>query len=192
MGALLALALSGCSSGTDAVSVGSTYEFVSPGGQTMIFYDPPAQRGTVRELSGEDLMAPGRDLKLSSFRDQVVVLNLWGSWCAPCRAETHALEAVYTATRSRGVQFLGVNVRDERTAAQDFVTNFQVSYPSIYDPSGRALLALNGFPRSVVPSTIVLDRRQRVAAVFLISVGAQDLQPVVERIAAEPRQGGGA
>jgi thiol-disulfide isomerase/thioredoxin len=191
VGLLIPLVTAGCSTGADAVSVGSSFEFVSPGGQTAIFYDPPGRRGTVTELSGEDLMTPGRDLRLSAFRDQVVVLNIWGSWCGPCRAETHALESVYSQMKNRGVQFLGVNVRDVRTAAQDFVTNFKVSYPSIHDPSGRTLLALNGFPRSVVPSTLVLDRRQRVAAVFLVAIGIDDLLPVVERVAAEPGQGGG-
>ena len=97
------------------------------------------------------------------------------------------LEQVYEATEDQGVQFLGINVRDnQRDKAQDFVTDQQIGYPSIYDPPMRTLTALGGaFPTSVIPSTLVLDRRHRVAAVFLRALLTEDLQPVVERVAAE-------
>ncbi len=98
-----------------------------------------------------------------------------------------ALQHVYDQTRNSGVQFLGIDVRDEqRSAPQDFVRNLGITYPSIYDPPGRSLLALTGYPRSAVPSTIVLDRAHRVAAVFLAALREIDLRPVVARIAAEP------
>ena len=116
-----------------------------------------------------------------------MVLNIWGSWCGPCRAEMPGLQHVYDQTKDSGVQFLGIDVRDEvRSAPQDFVRNLGITYPSIYDPPGRSLLALKGYPRSVVPSTIVLDRAHRVAAVFLTALRDTDLLPVVRRIAAEP------
>ncbi|MGI5506380.1 TlpA disulfide reductase family protein [Lentzea sp. CA-135723] len=181
------VALSACSTGSDAVTTGQ-FEFVAPGGQTTIFYDPPEQRGRVAEMTGESLMEEGVELKLSRYEGKVVVLNVWGSWCGPCRAEADDLERVYEKTKESGVEFLGVNVRDERTAGQDFNRNFQVGYPSFFDPSGRVMLALQGFPRSVVPATIILDRKQRVAAVFLVALLDTDLLPVVERIAAEDPQ----
>lgn len=186
--AALAILVTGCSTGTDAVVSGGSFQFVSPGGQTRIFYDPPEERGTVTGLSGESVSEAGRQIALQDYTGKVVVLNIWGSWCGPCRAETAALEAVQQETKAAGVQFLGINVRDQRDAARDFLHNFKVSYPSLFDPSGRVLLALSGFPRSVVPSTIVIDRRQRVAAVFLTALGRDDLLPVVQRIAAEPEQ----
>lgn len=176
------LMLVGCSTGTDAVARGGTFEFVSPGGQTEIFYDPPAERGTVGTLSGESVLQPGSTISLDDFRGEVVVLNVWGSWCGPCRSEAGELQQVADS----GVQVLGIDVRDSRSAAADFVQNYRLTYPSIYDPPGRSLFALSGVPRSVVPLTVVLDRQHRVAAVFLRSVLAQDLLPVVQRIAAEP------
>lgn len=180
-------ALAGCSTGSDAVSSGGTFEFVSPGGQTDIFYDPPASRGTIGELSGPDLMNEGETVSVSDFPGQVVVINLWGQWCGPCRAEAPALEQVYEQTKDLGVAFLGINVRDlQRDKAQDFVIDNKVGYPSIYDPSMRSLLALGGdFPTSVIPTTLVLDRDHRVAAVFLRALLAEDLLPVVQRVAAE-------
>ncbi|MEV6333508.1 TlpA family protein disulfide reductase [Nocardia vinacea] len=186
----LVAALAGCSTGKDAVASGGTFEFVSPGGKTDIFYDPPAARGTIGKLAGPDLMTSGKTTSVADFPDKVVVLNLWGQWCGPCRAEAPALEKVYEATKDRGVVFLGINVRDfQQDKAQDFVVDNKVGYPSVYDPSMRTLLALGGnFPTSVIPTTLVLDRQHRVAAVFLRSLLAEDLQPVVERIAAEGSQ----
>lgn len=186
----LGAALAGCSTaGKDAVAQGGTFDFVSPGGKTDIRYDPPSSRGTIGTLSGPDLMTDGKTVSVSDFPGQVVVINLWGQWCGPCRAEAPALERVYEATRDQGVAFLGINVRDnQQDKAQDFVTDNKVGYPSIYDPSMRTLLALGGkFPTSVIPTTIVLDREHRVAAVFLRSLLQEDLQPVVEEIAREPK-----
>lgn len=185
-----ALLLSSCATGTDAVATGGTFDFVSPGGETRIFYDPPADRGTLGTLTGEDLMNEGETISLDDFAGEVVVLNVWGQWCAPCRSEADDLEEVYQATKDLGVAFLGINVRDnQRDKAQDFVTDQQIGYPSIYDPSMRSLLALGrNYPTSVVPTTVVLDRDHRVAAVYLTELLASDLQPVVERIAAEPTE----
>lgn len=181
------LGASACASGTDAVAQGGTFDFVAPGGQTDIFYDPPSERGQLGPLSGPDLMTDGVTVDLADYTGQVVVLNLWGQWCAPCRSEADDLERAYEATRDLGVQFLGINVRDpQRNKAQDFVVDNQVSYPSIYDPPMRTLTALGGsFPTSVIPSTLVLDRQHRVAAVFLRALLTEDLQPVIERVAAE-------
>ncbi|MER2086753.1 TlpA disulfide reductase family protein [Rhodococcus erythropolis] len=184
------LFLSSCATGDDAVAQGGTFDFVSPGGQTKIFYDPPSDRGTIGKLSGPDLMNEGQKVGVDDFEGKVVVLNVWGQWCGPCRAEADDLEQVYEQTKDSGVQFLGINVRDDtKNKAQDFVVDNKVSYPSIYDPSMRSLIALGkGYPTSVIPTTIVLDRQHRVAAVFLQELLAEDLLPVVQRIAQEDAQ----
>lgn len=182
--------LAGCSTGRDAVAQGGSFEFVAPGGRTDIVYDPPADRGTPGPISGPDLMDTGKTLSLKDtegFKDKVVVLNVWGQWCGPCRTEITQLEQVYQATRDRGVAFLGIDVRDNNIdAARDFVIDRGVTFPSIYDPAMRTLIAFGGrYPTTVIPSTVVLDRQHRVAAVFLRELLASDLQPVVERLAAE-------
>ncbi|HLR98484.1 MAG TPA: TlpA disulfide reductase family protein [Mycolicibacillus parakoreensis] len=190
-GALLAalvLAAGGCSTGDDAVVQGGTFEFVSPGGKTDIFYDPPAERSRPGPISGPDLTNPDTTLSLTDFDGDVVVINVWGQWCAPCRTEITELQQVYDATREDGVAFLGIDVQDHnRAAAVDFVTDRHITFPSIYDPALRTLIAFGGkYPTSVVPSTLVLDRHHRVAAVFLRELLAEDLLPVVQRVAAEP------
>jgi thiol-disulfide isomerase/thioredoxin len=185
---LLALAavglalLTGCSSGSGD---DGGFQFVAPGGQTQISY-PEAQRRPLAPVAGDSLLAAGQPISSAQPRGQVVVVNIWGSWCGPCRGEAPALEQVAAASAPRGVAFLGVDVRDDRDAAADFVRSRGITYPSIFDPPGRSLLVLSGYPRNAVPSTIVLDRAHRVAAVFLTAVLASDLQPVVDRIAAEP------
>ena len=180
--------LVGCSHGDDAVAQGGTFEFVSPGGKTDIFYDPPGNRGRPGPVSGPELMDPPRTVSVDDFTGKVVVINVWGQWCGPCRAEASALQQVYDATRANGVALLGIDVRDNnRQAAQDFVKDRKVTFPSIYDPAMRTMIAFGGkYPTSVIPSTLVLDRSHRVAAVFLRELLAEDLQPVVQRIAAEP------
>jgi thiol-disulfide isomerase/thioredoxin len=179
--------VAGCSTGTDAVAQGGTFEFVAPGGKTDIFYDPPESRGRPGELAGPSLTDPAKTVSLNDFSGQVVVVNIWGQWCGPCRAEITELQKVYDATRRDGVAFLGIDVRDNnRDAARDFVIDRKVTYPSIYDPAMRTMIAFGGkFPTTVIPSTLVLDRQHRVAAVFLRELLAGDLMRVVQRLAAE-------
>jgi len=181
------IVLAGCSTGDDAVAQGGTFEFVAPGGKTDITYDPPDSRGRPGPLSGPDLLDPDRTISLDDFAGDVVVINVWGQWCGPCRTEIGQLQQVYDATRERGVAFLGIDVRDNnRQAAVDFVTDRRITFPSIYDPPMRTMIAFGGrYPTTVIPSTVVLDREHRVAAVFLRELLAEDLMPVVERLAAE-------
>lgn len=181
------LALTGCSTGDDAVAQGGTFEFVAPGGQTDISYDPPEDRSRPGQLSGPDLMDPSRTVALDDFAGRVVVINVWGQWCGPCRTEIGQLQDVYDQTRADGVTVLGINVRDNnRDAAVDFITDRKVTFPSIYDPAMRTMIAFGGkYPTTVIPSTIVLDREHRVAAVFLRELLASDLLPLVQRLAAE-------
>lgn len=184
--ALLTLVLvAGCSTGKDAVSQGSSFQFVAPGGQTDITY-ATADRKPIPNLSGDDLMNEGKQLSLAQFKGKVVVLNVWGQWCAPCRTETPELEKLYQTEQAKGVEVVGFDVRDyDRSAPQDFVRDRGLTYPSIYDPPGRGLLQLSGYPVNVVPSTIVIDKQQRVAAVYLRSLLAADIQPLVEQLAGE-------
>lgn len=186
--AALVLLITGCSTGDDAVARGGQFQFVSPGGKTDIFYDPPEARQAPGSIAGQNLLDPTKTLSLKDFANKVVVINVWGQWCGPCRSEFSALEDVYRATHAQGVEFLGINVRDnEITKAQDFVTDRKVPYPSIYDPSMRTLIAFGRkFPTGAIPATLILDRQHRVAAVFLRELLTQDLQHAVERIAKEP------
>jgi thiol-disulfide isomerase/thioredoxin len=180
---LAAIVLAGCSASKDAVETGGEFQFVAPNGQTKIFYDPPSDRGAVSGISGESLLQEGATIGLQDHVGQVVVLNIWGSWCGPCREEMPSLQLVKDQT---GAAVLGIDVRDVRDAATDFVRDRNLTFDSIFDPPGRTLLSLSGYPRNVVPSTIVLDKQHRVAAVYLTTIRAPELVPLVQRLQAEP------
>jgi thiol-disulfide isomerase/thioredoxin len=181
-----ALVLAGCSTSKDAVATTQQeFTFVAPGGQTTILYDPPSARGASPELSGDSLLNDGAQVGLADYAGQVVIVNIWGSWCGPCRAEAPDLEFVAQQTRADGVAVLGIDVRDDRAAARDFVQDRGLTYDSIFDPASRSLAALDGYPRNVVPSTLVLDRQHRVAAVYLTTIRPSDLLQTVQRVAAE-------
>jgi thiol-disulfide isomerase/thioredoxin len=184
--ALTALVLlAGCSTGTDAVVTGSDFQFVAPGGQVRIRYNGD-ERKVVKGLSGPSLVDEGKTVQLSDYDGKVVVVNVWGSWCGPCRTEAPEMQKVYDETKESGVQLLGVAVKEHsREPGRDFIVDRKLTYPSIYDESGRAMLVFKGYPPNVVPSTIVLDRQHKVAAVFLEPLLATDLLPVVKELAAE-------
>ena len=185
---LTAVTLTACSSGDgarNAVAVGGTFQFHSPGGQTEIIY-AKEERAPLPDFSGPSLMEEGEEISLSDFEGEVVVLNAWGQWCAPCRAEVDDLQLVQETLDPLGGTVLGINVRDyNQTIAQDFGLDNAVTYPSIYDPPFRIAAALGGVPTSVSPTTIVLDRSHRPAAVFLREVTADDIFDVALPLAEE-------
>lgn len=111
----------------------------------------------------------GRDLALKQYAGKVVVLNVWGSWCAPCRKEAPALAAAARELTKQGVVFIGVNTKDSSAEnALAFQRTYDVPYPSFFDPSGRTLLAFRRtLPLSSIPSTVIIDKRGRVAASIL-------------------------
>jgi len=179
---LMLLLVAGCSTSKDAVATANTFQFVAPGGQTEITYDPPSARGTVGAVAGPSLAEPAKTLALADYAGKVVVLNVWGSWCGPCRTEAPNLQFV---TGQKDVSVLGIDVRDDAQAARDFTRSAGVTYDSISDYPGRSLAGLGGVPRNVVPLTVVLDKQHRVAFVSLVPVQVAKLVPLVQRLAGE-------
>ncbi|WP_042381454.1 TlpA family protein disulfide reductase [Streptacidiphilus melanogenes] len=163
--ALLALGLSACSPGSHPAGAStSSSDDTGATATTATSTVSVGDRGAPLALAGHGL--DGRPLNLSSYRGHVVVLNIWGSWCGPCRAEAGGLEQVFEAYRAKGVQFVGVDTRDlDPAPARAFARTAGLRYPSLYDPDGSLLLSLP--PGTVnpqaIPSTLVLDRRGRVA-----------------------------
>lgn len=173
-----ALLTAGCGGDADARQTGSN-GFVS--GEGIVTVLPPAEREEVGEVSGETL--EGEPLTLEEYgAGKTVVVNVWGSWCAPCRAEADDLVAAEKRLRGRDVVFLGIDVRDPSPqAAQAFAREFKVGYPSLYDPSGRLLLAFHGnLPSNSVPTTLVIDDEGRAAASILGETTTSTLIGVVE------------
>lgn len=124
----------------------------------------PGERPSVPRITGD--LLTGGTMDSDQLRGSVVVYNIWGSWCGPCREEAPTLRRVSNATRDLGVRFMGVNVRDNDASAIAFERRFGIRYPSIDTAtSGGALEALRDIvPAQAVPSTVVVDPIGRVAA----------------------------
>lgn len=149
----------------------------------------PSERGPVPDLAGEDL--DGKAIALADFGDKVLVLNVWGSWCGPCRAEAPDLAKVSRATENQAVQFIGIDTRDTPTAGKSFESKFGIDYPSFDDRDGRVLTAFNGLvPITAVPSTIFIDTHGLIAARTIGRVDATTLQGIVDDLLAEQSRSG--
>jgi thiol-disulfide isomerase/thioredoxin len=142
----------------------------------------PAQRPQVKDITGD--LLEGGTYDIAKDRGKVVVVNFWGSWCAPCRAEADDLEKTYQATSAKGVTFLGVNSRDDRDAAIAFERGTGVTYPSMYDFDGKVALKFD-VTQASTPATLILDRQGRIAVALRQATTITQLQPLVEKVAAE-------
>ncbi|WP_310526592.1 TlpA disulfide reductase family protein [Nocardioides sp.] len=176
---LIAVLATGCSSLQGTGDKG----YISGDGQITTI--DPADRGEPITLTGEDL--DGNELSLEDLRGRVVVVNYWWSACPPCRVEQPGLNEAATELGDAAA-FVGINIRDlSADNGLAYVRTFDVPYPSIYDPSGRALLAFAGvLSRNAIPSTLVLDEQGRVAATVIGSVpGTRTIPDLVEDIDGE-------
>jgi thiol-disulfide isomerase/thioredoxin len=170
----LMLVLVGCSAAT---STTGTKGYISGTGAVSTF--PPAKRQQAPVLHGRDLRGAPMTIRPGG---SIVVINVWASWCGPCRAESGDLA---TAARRLGnVSFYGVDIRDDRSAALAFVRNAGIHYRSLFDPSGRSLLAFHDIvPITSPPTTLVLDRSGRIAAVVSGALTTDTLVGLVHDVA---------
>ncbi len=181
--AAAALTLSACSAGKSGGG-GNTNFVTGTGGIATV---AEGKRTAPNELSGTTL--EGKALDVADLKGKIVVLNLWGSWCGPCRAEAKYFSRVATETKAQGVEFVGINTRDdEKSAAISFEEEHGVEYPSLYDPMGK--LVVNGFPRGTlnpqaIPTTIVLDREGKIAARALKALDDKQLHEIIDPLIAE-------
>ncbi|CUR54325.1 TlpA family protein disulfide reductase [Nocardioides sp.] len=153
---LLALPLTACASGAQSTSTAL--------GVGAIEQIAPKDRKSVARITGR--LLDGGTYDSAQNNGEVVVYNLWGSWCAPCRKEAPILAKVAAEYLNDGVRFVGVNVRDNDDAAKAFERKFGIDYPSLTTgSSSQALLAFgNALPPNAVPITLIVDRSGKLAA----------------------------
>lgn len=174
----LGVVLAGCS-GTE--TNGTEGGYVS--GNKLITVVQPADRKSAPEISGTDL--DGKTISLDDFDGKTVVVNVWGSWCPPCRKEAPALAATATKMRDGGVEFLGISVREDAASARAFNEAKKIPYPSLTDPSGKTLLGFaKNLPSQAIPTTWIIDSEGRVAARILDDTTESTLTSLIEDVQA--------
>ena len=182
----MSLGVSGC--GSDASSIaaqarsGDHKGYVS--GDGSIERLSVDTRSSPLSVSGTTLA--GAPWKVADAKDHVLVLNVWGQWCGPCVAEMPHLQQVWSQLSAAGkpVQFMGINYRDSVETAKAFLHANKVTYPSLQDDGGATLLALRG-TANTTPTTLVLDRRGRIAARVSGPVTAATLTGLVNDVLGE-------
>jgi thiol-disulfide isomerase/thioredoxin len=187
--ALPALLLAGGLAGCSGAGVASSGDQGFVAGKGVITELRTADRRQPGRVEGTTLA--GRHVSLSDFRGKVVVVNVWGSWCPPCRAEAPMLADAARALRGKGVVFLGINSRNpEQAGPKAFVRHYKIPYDSIYDPDGRTLLAFHDtLPPNSIPSTVILDRQGRVAASVIGPVSRTTLDDLVQDVSTTSSKG---
>lgn len=139
----------------------------------------PEERVSMPTIGGTDL--EGTPLDLSTMRGQVIVLNSWASWCAPCRDEIPRLREA--ATAHPDVRFVGLNVEDDPTQAKSFAAETGITWPSIVDADGTVLPTIPGVPPSALPSTVVIDDEGRIAVRIIGPVKGSELTDALTSLA---------
>lgn len=142
-----------------------------------------ARRPAMPVLAGKTLT--GGPLDVRKLRGQVVVVNFWASWCAPCREEAPALRVLEQRFASRGVRFVGVDIRDNRTSAMAFERQYHITYPSIFDPDYKVTAAMGRLTPRATPATYLIDRRGRLAGVFFGRITDEEVEPMLVTLATE-------
>jgi len=180
--ALAGLLLGACTGGSAPPEQQGQFRYVSatPKGQVI----PEQDRKPAGDVRG-DLM-DGSSFSLSSQAGTVVFINFWGSWCGPCVSEAPVLESIYAAQQPNGVEFVGIAIKDDKDATKAFVSDHGITYPILFDYNGKSALQLGNIPMRGLPASVVIDKHGRVAGVFLGAVLAGDVNPVLEKLLAEP------
>jgi cytochrome c biogenesis protein CcmG/thiol:disulfide interchange protein DsbE len=133
-----------------------------------------AKSGVAVGESAPDFTLPGLgrgSLALANYKQQVVVLNFWATWCPPCVEETPSLEKFATRVQPMGVTVIGVSVDQDQAALEKFVSDYHLSYPVALDPE-RTLAARYGTFQ--FPETYIIDRNGRVAEKIIGPIDWQD------------------
>jgi len=177
--ALLVAPLVGCSNSQSGNASGSETNFVA--GDGTIELVPVAQR-----IAAPDFTLPtleGGTFSLGMQLGKIVVMNVWASWCAPCRKEAPDLEAVWKQSDKKSVQFVGLDTRDSTTSALGFIKNYGITYPQAVDTDGQVqLLFRNSLPAQAIPSTLIVDAQGQVAARILGTTSEATLRNVIDAV----------
>jgi peroxiredoxin len=115
---------------------------------------PPAIDFTLEKLGGGKV-------KLSDFKDKVVILNFWATWCGPCRVEMPSMQSLYDQIKDQDVVMLAVDSQETPEVVDEFIKEFKYTFPVLLDTSGSATAQ---YSIQAIPTTYIIDRNGRVVA----------------------------
>ena len=167
---LASLIFSGCGSGGTSVSEES---FVA--GDGVVTFVAQENRSLAPDINGKSLSGE----KVFIEKGKITVINVWASWCSPCRAEAPALQAL--SEKYPVTQFIGILTRDSKDSALAFSRRFNITYPTIIDD--QILLGFrNSLPVTSIPTTIILYKDRKVAARISGAITVASLSSLIEKI----------
>lgn len=186
VGALLlavatAATLAACTGKNAVDQNGSDFRYVSSTKLGTVI--APAKRKNAGNFTLPALSA-GASISLSQLKGKVVLLNYWAAWCDPCKGEAPQLDLVYQQYKARGVQFVGIDTKDVKQNAQEFVKNNDISYDNVYDPTGESALKIGKVPAVALPTSVLIDKNGKVAAVYTSRLLPADLKPALNQLLA--------
>ena len=177
------LTITACTGGKDAVDqqAGGQYRFVgaTSKGHTIAVPD----RKPVGTVSGP--LLDGGIFRLADYKGKVLVINFWAAWCIPCQTELPQFDLLYRQVKTQGIEFVGIDAKDTRSGGRSFVQANDISYPIVWDEQARTALELGKVPSQTLPFTVIVDKQQRIAAVYLSALQPADLRPVITGLAHE-------
>ena len=163
---VVAIFMSGCASST--TSNDESIGYVATDGSAVL--RNPSERGEAIELVGNFL--DGTNWEIADYRGQVLILNAWGPWCAPCRTEVPELQELLNQKSADGLEVFGFATRTNKSAVEAFLSKRDISIPQIADYDSAVISQIQGVPSATVPGTIFIDKKGRVAG---FALGAADI-----------------
>lgn len=179
---IISLLISSCATPVSTISSDSESGFVSGDGTSVFLIK--SERKPAPILENVEFLS--KEINLKELENKVVLINVWGSWCSPCRKEAPELEELYLKNKDKNVEFIGINIRDSRISANRFIENFSITYPNIFDRDGKLLLGYkDSLPANAIPSTILIDKNGLVAARQLGPIDKSLIQGFISELVEE-------
>ncbi|SDS44850.1 TlpA family protein disulfide reductase [Microlunatus soli] len=181
---LILVGLAGCSTNSAGQNsqTGSENGYVA--GDNQLTRVPVKDRKQAPVISGPSVADTDKTISSADHAGTVIVVNVWGSWCGPCRKEAPDLQEASAETAGTA-QFIGIDSRDSGVAQpRAFQRANKIDYPSIYDPDGSQVVKFENLPPSAIPSTMVIDKQGRVAVRILGPISKATLVDIISDVAA--------